>query len=242
MTVRRMTRGLILSSSKLIVAIWISACGQRASAPVAVTPESNASIGRDDAPSLIFQANQNAVTVEDVALSAALLNLPASSRDIETVAAAATRMLRSDRTVDPNSLNPIPTLASADFAQPEGILDVADIAVMFAGERTSGTTEAAIASFATALLGDARTLAASDINAVPGMRLPGDLGQAGGKALVVRDDAGVVLSSQIADEIDRLPSSTPRGGNVFLPPGTELSFPSPPDPERALRVSFRPRL
>ncbi|MEO1134087.1 MAG: hypothetical protein AAFX40_15465, partial [Cyanobacteria bacterium J06639_1] len=224
----------------LLVVASLSACGGDRSTPVAVTAVPDVAGARQ--ASLIFSGDPKTVSLEDVALAAALQNLPVRNRDVETLAAAAANLLSSGTTIAPASLTPIPTAASTDYALPEGTLDLADVAVMLAGNRMAEAAKAELAAAATALLGSSRILQAEDVAAIPGDSFPGDRGRAGGGALVLLDDARVALSSPIVDSIDRLPSRTPSGGNLFFPPGVEIRFPTPPNTQRALRVSFKPPL
>lgn len=220
---------------------FLGACGQNSSTPLALAPASTSAATSPAATALIFQGDDTSATAVDVALAAAVRNLPETALgDRQLLATAAEHLLGGNATIEPATISPLPTAASLDFAPPADTLDLADLAVLLAGSNVGGNNAEAIAAAATRVLGT--TILASDLRGIPGLTLPGDLGDAGGAALLVRDDARLALASGVVEAIDRLPSRTPAGGNVFFPPGTEILFPTAPDPERALRVSYEPPL
>ncbi|MEM9512823.1 MAG: leucine-rich repeat domain-containing protein, partial [Cyanobacteria bacterium P01_E01_bin.48] len=204
-------------------------------------PQENASIRaseptgdrRNDATALVYEGAQNEVEAGDAALVQALINLPSSTSTVDLVAAANHLLRARDSIQTPLQIEP--TVANVDYANPRGVTmqDVAAVTaamVLSEGDRE----EANIAAAAQKLVDEPVTL-----RAIPGQELPGS--QPGSLPRVVRNDAGFETERVVA-QIGDLPDSTPKGDNLVFPPGTEILFPTAPDPDQALRVSYEPPL
>ncbi|MEO1131678.1 MAG: hypothetical protein AAFX40_03115 [Cyanobacteria bacterium J06639_1] len=218
----------------------LSGCGTQLStspevdAPLVSAPNaSNAA-----AVAAIFE-DDNAVRLEDVAELLAAVNLSGLTDRADDLQTAALQLVASEVDV---SIEEPPSLANADVAQPVNVLDMTDVAVVVAaldvaaGERT----EVAIAARASQLL--AEPVPPEAIRVIPGVVRLGSAGQPGGAAVVAPGQGANATSSQAIAAIDRLPSITTNASNIVFPPGSAISFPAPPNRERALRVSYRPRL
>lgn len=221
-------------ATAIVVAI-AAACGSHGSSVTSVQPNAPVAASRAandrpaDATALIFE-RASEISAGDAALVHAMANLPANT-SVEDLVAAASRLLRS-----PNGLQtPLqidPSADNADYAAPTGItvLDAATVvaAMSFAeGDRNRASVASA-----------AQRLAGSPVEV---RRVPAGKAAGAGIARVVRDDGGFD-TNRLRAQIESLPSSKPKGGNVVFPPGTEILFPSAPDPDRALRVSYEPPL
>ncbi|MEO0853274.1 MAG: hypothetical protein AAFY15_07190, partial [Cyanobacteria bacterium J06648_11] len=105
-----------------------------------------------------------------------------------------------------------------------------------AGDRT----EAVIAQRASQLLTE--PVPPEAIRVIPGVARLGAEGQPGGVAVIASGQTASTTNIRARELVNRLPSRTTDASNVTFPSGSKLTFPAPPNPDRALRVSYRPRL
>lgn len=139
--------------------IMLSACGSTTSSLTTTPPNATSRIatqsGRsaDTGTSAIYQGNPNDITVEDIALVLATSYLPSNST-ADTLATAAGSLLGAPDRVLGSSLNPIPTAANIDFADPEDVISVGDAAVIQAAllKEPTDRTEANLSEEAGRLL------------------------------------------------------------------------------------------
>ncbi|MEM9512472.1 MAG: hypothetical protein AAF978_07325, partial [Cyanobacteria bacterium P01_E01_bin.48] len=174
-------RGVALKHYRLAICLggiaWIAACGTNSNSPVTLAPSSaTPSITQSTTTRLVFQEGDEGATVTDVALAAAVQNLPVEARDRDTLAAAATQLLRSSTNIDPTTLTPVPTATSINFATPADMLDTTDLAVLLAGSLVAEEEAEAIAAAATQILGETETVRAEDLLGIPGQTFPDNRG------------------------------------------------------------------
>ncbi|MEM9157207.1 MAG: hypothetical protein AAGB13_19580, partial [Cyanobacteria bacterium P01_F01_bin.33] len=86
-------RGVALKHYRLAICLggiaWIAACGTNSNSPVTLAPSSaTPTITQSTTTRLVFQEGDEGATVTDVALAAAVQNLPVEARDRDTLAAA----------------------------------------------------------------------------------------------------------------------------------------------------------
>ncbi|MEM9155640.1 MAG: CSLREA domain-containing protein [Cyanobacteria bacterium P01_F01_bin.33] len=186
--------------------------------------------------------SDGAVSLSSSAEMLAAYNLPAGAANENNVSTAARLLLDPEGALRP--IENLPELANADVAQPAGLLNLADVAVVLtaarAEEAPSKTDVAQQVSRILAEPGGSEPFDASDVRVVPGQEQLGDPGQPGGDALVTSDTDAAI--SQVIGAIDNTPVSIASDGDVVFPPGTEILYPANPDPQQALRVSFEPPL
>ncbi|MEO1133171.1 MAG: pentapeptide repeat-containing protein [Cyanobacteria bacterium J06639_1] len=157
-------RGKLWILSGVAAGITLAACGSETTSAIAPVSESS------DRVNAIFFDDTDRVQLRDVALTLAAVNLPEGDR--ETLAAAATALLGSDISAD--LIFPEPIAADFDFAEPEGAIDLNDVATIQAAlaiapqDRTSGT----LATVANRLFAPAAPLTASRIRVIPGEGIP----------------------------------------------------------------------
>lgn len=134
--------------------------------PPSATPATRSEEPAGDRVQAIYENNPEEATVNDAALSLALLNLEDDNPDAETLREAANGLLRVRQIAEEIVA---PTVASADVAEAAGELDLKDVAVLLAAAQpaTTPVTEGGLASDANTLLGET-VLSAGDIRTIPG--------------------------------------------------------------------------
>ncbi|MEO0854659.1 MAG: hypothetical protein AAFY15_14315, partial [Cyanobacteria bacterium J06648_11] len=181
--------------------------------------------------------NPDEVSLDASAEMLAVLNLPPEAVSPANVSAAAQILLRQDEALEP--LEVVPSLVNADVAQPAGLLDLADVAVVLTTARAEGqTSKENVAQQVSQILDAPGAIApfdALDVRVVPGQEQLGDPGQPGGEAIATSESNTVI--SQVVDTINNLPVAIAPNGSVSFPAGTEIPFPAPPARERTLQVS-----
>ncbi len=130
--------------------------------PIHSTPEST---------TLIYEGNPTAVSIRDVALILATIQV-----DPDTAATISTRandLLASPGLISAGSLNPVPNSTNTNFVDsPPGTLNVVDVAAVLARIQV-GSSPTAIANRINELLNSPGLVSASDILVVPGTTIPG---------------------------------------------------------------------
>lgn len=212
--------------------IAIAACGADYTSPTATR------LPASDRVAAVYQNNPAQVTPDDAALILAFANLPAASRDSGTLSQAARALLRSNEALA--IIAPALTATNTDLALPVDTIDTVDVAVALAALHSEAPTKSSLAIAASRLLPIEKSLQARDIRIIPGTGLPGDPGLASGLARIVSDDLD--LGSDVTSAVNNLPDRRISGSDLLFPPGTSLLFPTPPDPDQALRVSYEPPL
>jgi len=133
----------------------------------------NAATPEMDIPAPI--ENLPEVTEMDVALAAALFQLPDDRRTPENVLARANQFL-GQSAVSEKDLPTLPTKADVDVAKPEGAIDLQDVAVFQAASELPADerTPENIAMRVNALLGENKTFSNDQILAIPGGKIPSE--------------------------------------------------------------------
>lgn len=219
------------------MAAAIASCGTSNSAPTTTGLQS----ARTDEPegdrvAAVYQSNPSEVTPADAAAILAYANLPASARTGRNIERAARFMLGSNASFA--ALIPEPDAINTDLALPVNVTDMSDVAVVLAAFREDAPTRSSLAIAASRLLPFA--LQSQDVRVVPGEALPGQVGQPGGLARIVRDDLN--FGPTVTTVLNTLPNQRTTGRSFAFPPGTNILFPTPPDPNQALRISYEPPL
>lgn len=232
--------------SWICLAFAIEACGSESGSLTAVpsqtradTTQSIALSARDSSTtptssvSAAFLNDPTRVTVDDAAIALAIANLPATARSDANIASAGSSI--SNRTQPFANLSNDLVETVAGLTRPTDTATLSDAALTLSTARsTEPLTPQNLVDDVRRLMGN--TFSVNDIVAFPG-RIP----NVGGEAVVVQD-IDPQFAANVASVVNELPSSVALGIDVSFPPAAEILFPSAPDPEQALRVSFEPPL
>ncbi|MEO0853435.1 MAG: pentapeptide repeat-containing protein [Cyanobacteria bacterium J06648_11] len=152
--------------SGVAVGITLAACGSETISAIAPVSESG------DRVSTIYFDDTDRVQLRDVALALAAANVPEGDR--ETLAAAAIALLGANPNISTDLIFPDPLIADFDFAEPEGAIDLSDVATIQAALAIApqNRTASALATTANRLFAPTAPLTASRIRVIPGEGIP----------------------------------------------------------------------
>ncbi len=124
-----------------------------------------------DTTTLIYEGNPNTVTVNDVALALATIQLGPTTA--EALAERASALLDAPGFITAANLNPVPSSENLDYIRSGSGLTIADLAGILARLQVQTDDRVAIATRINELLDTPGVIGAADVRLVPGTSLPG---------------------------------------------------------------------
>lgn len=194
-----------------------------------VTVES-ASAGR---VSTAFRNDPTRVTVEDAVIAHAIANLPSEARSTANIALAAGLLQ--------GGTQPLANLGDDLVGSVAGLTQPTTAATLFDTAFTLAVAKSSEPRQPENLVDDVRALIGNRFSVSDIVEFPGRIAAVGGEAVVVQD-TDAQFAARVASVVNELPSSVALGLDVSFPPAAEILFPTAPDPNQALRVSFEPPL
>ncbi len=168
----------VITISTLLLGLGLSSCSQSL---VSVIPGSDSTLeanqpetlaAKPENSSLIYQSNPTDVTINDLAL--VLATLQVEVKTAEAIANRANELLDAPSLIAPDSLDPVPSVSNTNYvlgAASQG-LDPIDVAAVLATLQIGNQDVEALVIRINELLDTPDLISASDIAFVPGLNVP----------------------------------------------------------------------